>query len=343
MKSQFLKGRRLAAALLILLIIIASIWLGLKQVNLLISPVNPGDKRPVEVEIPVNSSTRQVARILADKGLIRSAGFFAAWCRIKGLDGRLQAGYYSLNRGQGMNEILDYLIEGRTASLRITVPEGYNLSQIEELLVSRGICTHSEWQEALNKDYRFFYMDNLPRNDRRLEGFLFPDTYQVRKGASAEEIIQMMLTRFEEVWQKEFAAEARARGLTVNQVVTMASLVEKEARVASERPRIAGVLYNRLKLGMPLQVDATILYSLGRHKERVTYKDLEVDSPYNTYLHTGLPPGPIAMPGAASLRAALWPEQNSYLYYVVAEGGKHYFSKTYEEHLAAKNRYRKVD
>ncbi len=150
-------------------------------------------------------------------------------------------------------------------------------------------------------------------------------------------MIDMMLKQFAQVWDKEFADLARQKGMSAYQVVTVASMIEKEALFDSERPRIAGVIYNRLQEGMPLQVDATVLYSLGRHKDQVLLKDLEVESPYNTYRNTGLPPGPIASPGLTSLSAALQPEDHNYFYYVATSDGHHVFSRTYAEHLKAKN------
>jgi UPF0755 protein len=187
-------------------------------------------------------------------------------------------------------------------------------------------------------DYAF-----LPRAgtspDKRLEGFLYPDTYWIDKTSSAEDIVAIMLARFAAVWNQEFAASAQEKNISVRDAVIIASLIEREAQVPEERKRIAGVIYNRLQAGMPLQIDATIIYSLGEHREVLTYKDLEIDSPYNTYRNAGLPVGPIACPGRASIAAALDPESNDYMYYVAKGDGSHHFSITYAEHLTAKARY----
>lgn len=324
---------------LVLVICLMLAWFGTRQINVMMEPVDPADKKIVEIDIPNSSSTHRIADILAEHKLIRNRSFFIGYCRAKNYDSQLKAGIYQFSRSQSLQEILDDLIAGRVATLQITVPEGYTLKQIGETLVRNGICTKEQWQEALTGDYDFKAIKDIPRRDNRLEGFLYPDTYKLRKGITADQVIELMLKRFETVWNDGFAQTASSKGLTTYRVITMASMIEKEALFNKERPRIAGVLYNRLAVGMPLQVDATVLYSLGKHKERVTYADLKVDSPYNTYLYDGMPPGPIASPGAASIEAALNPEKNDYYYYVAMDNGLHYFSRTYQEHLQAKSRY----
>ncbi|NLU50438.1 MAG: endolytic transglycosylase MltG [Syntrophomonadaceae bacterium] len=337
---KVLSEKRLMLAVALLGIVILA-WMSFRQVSQMLAPINPGDHRPVEVVVPANASTYKVADILYGAGLIRNQSIFVNYCRLTGTDQRLKAGVYSFRRSQALPELVDDLVSGRVLTVGFTVPEGYDLRQIGELLVREGICNEEEWRQAIVQDYDYPFLKQVPPRPNRLEGFLFPDTYRVTRDVTARQVVELMLQRFEKEWETRFAAEARALGKDVYQVITLASLVEKEARVPAERPIIAGVLVNRLQKGMPLQVDATVLYSLGQHKSQITYADLNVASPYNTYRVPGLPPGPIASPGAASIEAALHPAQHSYYYYVYMGDGRHYFSKTYAEHVRAKQKYLK--
>jgi len=183
-------------------------------------------------------------------------------------------------------------------------------------------------------------LKELPAKKNNLEGYLFPDTYYPGSDSGPDKIVQMMLQNFEQVMERnDYISKARSKGLNLNEAVTVASMVEREARVESERPIIAGVIYNRLKAGMPLQIDATVQYALGKQKEKLLYKDLEINSPYNTYKISGLPPGPIANPGWPSLKAAIEPEKNNYLYYCAKPDGSHAFSRTLAEHNRNVQRY----
>ena len=301
-------------------------------------PVNTGDKSRIELRIAPSSSATEVAQLLKEKNLIRSERAFLHYCRSNKLDAQLQAGLYSLSRSQSVQEISRQLAAGETVQNNFTIPEGYTLKQIGQLLVAQKIVSQEDWQKALLDNYKY---DFLPEqtNEARLEGYLFPDTYKVTEDSTAHEIIDHMLSNFASHWDREFSELARTRGTDIRETIIIASLVEREVLVPTERKRIAGVIYNRLAIGMPLQIDATILYSLGEHKETVSYADLKVNSPYNTYLHTGLPIGPIACPGTASIQAALNPEKHDYYYYVAQGNGSHYFSKTYAEHQNAIKKY----
>jgi len=300
-------------------------------------PVNPDDNAGIEVRIPENSSAREVAAILQKNGLIRNQDIFLNYCRQNGLDVQLKAGLYTLQKSQSLPEIAQQIAQGKVKSPSFTIPEGYTVRQIGELLVKKQICTQQQWQEAIQTDYKFdFILPGSPKNEARLEGFLFPDTYTITEKSSAQDIINMMLNNFAMVWNKSFAAQAADKKLSTRNTIIIASLIEREARIPEERQRIAGVIYNRLQKGMPLQIDATILYSLGEHRPTVTYKDLQINSPYNTYKYAGLPPGPIACPGRDAISAALNPEKNSFYYYVAKGDNSHIFSSTYAEHLNAK-------
>lgn len=316
----------------------------LTAVRLALSPVDGRESaRQVEVCIPHNATCSQVAKILKQSELLRSERAFRFYARWKGLDYQLKAGEYALNSGMTVPELLDVLVEGRVAVKTFTVPEGYTTAQVAELLVSLGMVNEEEfWQAVAFGDFPYQFLEGVPPGKKRLEGYLFPDTYRVRAGATEEEILDMMLKRFSrEIEELEYPELAAARGLTLHEAVTIASLVEREARLDEERPLIAGVIYNRLKISMPLQVDATVQYALGTTKPVLYYRDLEVDSPYNTYRINGLPPGPIAMPGRSSLLAAVYPAATDYLYYVARPDGSHAFAPTLEEHVINKEMYLK--
>lgn len=331
--------KRIIAVVLVLAVFILA-GLGWQQLQWSLEAVDRQDKEPIEVVIPPAASTSDVAEILKGHDLIRDKSVFVIYCRLRGVDQKLKAGTYGFSKSQSVQDLVDDLVKGRVITQVFTVPEGYDLAQIGQLLAEKGICGYDEYKQALTGEYNYSFMKDIPARDNRLEGFLFPDTYQVPRGITAREVVDMMLARFDQVWKTRFESSARQQGRTVYEVVTLASLVEKEAKIDEERPIIAGVLENRLRKGMLLQVDATVLYGLGQHKQQVTYEDLKVDSPYNTYRYPGLPPGPIASPGAASIEAVLNPARHDYYYYVYVGDGRHYFSRTYEEHLQAKNSHR---
>jgi UPF0755 protein len=209
-----------------------------------------------------------------------------------------------------------------------------------ELFAEQGIVGPDAWSSALEQSYPDYGFLPPGQEAGRLEGYLFPDTYFLADSATAHTIVAMMLQQFQNVWREEdFAAAAAAIGRSMHEVVTVASMVEREAMLEAEMPRIAGVIYNRLQTDMLLQIDATVLFALGEHKDVVSLRDLTVDSPYNTYIYPGLPPGPIAAPGRAALSAALYPETHDYLYYMAVGDGSHAFNQTYAAHLEAQRRY----
>ncbi|MDD4171705.1 MAG: endolytic transglycosylase MltG [Syntrophomonas sp.] len=324
----------LAAFLVILL------FSGWQTLSNQLQPMDPADSSIIEVRLPEGSSARRVAALLKQNGLIRNEIVFLSYCRQKGMDKQLQAGLYEFNRSQSLPELALQISRGDLKSMAITIPEGYTVRQIGELLIKEQLCTPQQWEEAIRANYDYDFLTNdVVESDKRLEGFLFPDTYTIDESSSPQNIVKIMLANFSAVWDKEYAAQAAARQMSVRNTIIVASLIEREAQVPEERKTIAGVIYNRLEKGMPLQIDATVLYSLGEHRETVTYKDLEIDSPYNTYKKVGLPPGPIASPGKAAIEAALNPEAHDYYYYVARGDGSHQFSTTYAEHLAAKRSF----
>lgn len=284
------------------------------------------------VAIEQGSSLREIGDTLSQQGLIRNSSFFVFYVRLTGQEKSMQAGLYRMSNNWSLRDIVEHIKEGKVvSSYRFTVPEGFTISQIEDLLVREGIVDRGSFQRVV--------AEGIPDGPRSLEGYLFPDTYEVQPGDSEEKIIRMMLERFAEVYTPEMRQRAEELGFTTGEVVTLASIVEREAKLDRERPVIAAVFLNRLRQGIPLQSCATVQYILDKPKKTLTYKELQTPSPYNTYLHHGLPPGPIANPGLASIKAVLYPAEVDYLYFVARGDGSHHFSTTLGEHTAAARRY----
>ena len=304
-----------------------------------VRPVGPGAQ--IAVVIPKGASTWRIGEDLAGAGLVRDARALVIATMMRRAVGRLRHGEYLLAPAQSALQIVDALVKGEVVLHRVTIPEGYTVTQIADLLSATGLADRDRFlMLALRggRSLRRPLVADLPVDS--LEGYLFPETYQFARGLEAEGLLGMMLDRFEAAAGTALRAAAGARGLTLHQLLTVASMIERETRVPDERPVVASVIYNRLAKGMRLEIDATVLYALGRHKDVVTLEDLTVDSPYNTYRYRGLPPGPIANPGLAAVTAAATPAQTPYLFYVLKPDGRHYFSRTLEEHRAAVRRYR---
>lgn len=289
------------------------------------------------VTIPEASSPTEIGAILKENGVIKSELGFKLELKKGDEASQLKAGTYHFKGTYGLSDVVAALVKGPAISgVKITIPEGYNQTQIIALLVENGLVTEEDFlNAAANGDYDYDYLP-AAGDSLRLQGFLYPETYFFNEGDSAETIIAAMLKQFDDVYTEEWRAKVAERGLTTQQWVTMASIVEKEAVVSEDRPIIAGVFYNRLAQGMNLQSCATVQYAQGKVKATLSNEDVQIDSPYNTYIHPGLPPGPIASPGYESLYAALYPTETDYLYFVAKPNGAHIFTKTYEEHLAAK-------
>ncbi|NMB34930.1 MAG: endolytic transglycosylase MltG [Firmicutes bacterium] len=321
------------------------------QVNNLLLPVSSGGKEQiVEIDIPLDSSATEIAAILQAKGLIKSAFIFRLYARHRGCDAYFQAGRHQLSPGMTLDEILARLQQGIVLAegARFTVPEGFTVEQIAMFLARRGLVVEEDFIEeclSFSAETLAFFPPGFPAAEPNelkyaLEGYLFPDTYEVDAAATPEEIIATMLGRFAEVFDANYRRRAEELGLSIHEVVTLASLIEREARVPAERPLISAVFHNRLQSeDMPLlQSCATVQYVLGEVKPDLSNDDLAIDSPYNTYLYPRLPPGPIASPGREALLAALYPADVDYLFFVYKEDGSgtHYFSTTLQEH----NRYK---
>jgi len=296
----------------------------------------------VELTIPAGASTEDIANILEEKGLIDNTLVFRLVSRMDGYDGTYMQGDYRIEKGTGNEEIMQILQSGvvYAESEKLTIPEGYTAKQIAAAVEEAGFATAEEFIEEMNTgEFEYEFLENLPDREFRLEGYLFPATYEIAEGADAHDIIVLMLDRFELAYDKYLSSYYG--DYTIDELVTVASLIESEIQVDEERRTAAGVIYNRLEIDMPLQIDSTVQYAHSTRNEVVTYADLEIDSPYNTYKYYGLPLGPISCPGEPSLEAAANPEINEYLYYVLRErgSGEHVYCKTYDEFLAAKAKY----
>lgn len=290
----------------------------------------------VTLIIPQGANVADIGRQLRGAGVIRSAAVFGFVVRARGDARNIQAAEYTFAPHSTLASVVKVLDGGgRPPTVWITIPEGFTAEQIGAQLQRRGIGTREEFVAVVRStSLRFGAVTS-----RGLEGYLFPDTYQVRRDATPRDVAAMLTARFMLELPRDYASAARKLRRTVPQVVTAASLIEREAKADVERPVMASVYYNRLKLGMPLQVDATIEYALPSHKTALSFADLKIDSPYNTYLYAGLPPTPIANPGRSSLDAAFHPAATGYLYYVYKGGGRHQFSNTLEQQQAAERRF----
>ncbi len=312
------------------------------------------DRTSFRVLVTGGASAKEIARLLSDRGLIRSPSVFVFTCRMSGFSGKLKPGVYEFSRSMSVPAIVRTLVRGESLESWITIPEGYTARQIADVLQQRQLVDPEAFLRiALTQGYEFpgypfIYGDNL-------EGYLFPDTYLIARDARAQGIIEKMLEAFdrkvvgpcregiERAIELRFGLGAGEFAKGLHKILIVASLVEREAKIAKDRSLIAAVIYNRLRKGMRLEVDATVSYIPGDsrgNKSEIWYEDLRSDSPYNTYRHAGLPPGPICNPGLAAIRAALEPASVDYLYYVAKPDGSHVFSRTLEEHDRAKNRIR---
>jgi UPF0755 protein len=293
----------------------------------------------VDLTIPPGSTTKMIAAQLEKQGLIRSANAFTFHAKLSGKGSQLQAGDYHFNKGETVDQILGQLSKGQVSTIQFTVPEGLSVPQLADLLSSKGLIDKNRFLSEVNTgQFDYDFVKAIPKDKDipyRLEGYLFPKTYTMKKGSSEHEIIDRMLKQFQDEFIPEWTPVMRTERITLHQAVTIASIIEREVRVDSERPIVAGVYFNRLKMGMPLQADATVQFALGKQKSILTLKDLTLNSPFNTYKHKGLPPGPIASPGLPSLESVIKPDKNDFLYYVTKKDGthEHYFSATYQQHL----------
>lgn len=297
----------------------------------------------------------QIAKNLEREGLVNNDFYFLYYIGVMRTSKNLQAGEYLLSGCMSIREIADKIISGKTSNeVTVTIPEGFGLDEIEKKCQVSGIGCQVSGIKAEGYKTEYSFLEDAPAN-ATLEGYLFPDTYFFDRNSNAEDILRKMLDNFDNKLTENFRSDIKNQGKSIYEIVTMASLVEKEIRSREDRRIVSGILWKRLEIGIPFQVDATIMYIKAKSEkspeanlanggqeaknEEITYEDLKIDSPYNTYKYKGLPPGPIANPGLDSIEAAIYPKGTEYFYYLSKPDGETVFSKTLEEHNIAKARY----
>ena len=296
------------------------------------------DAREIVVEVPRGAVLSQVAAQLETAGVIRSARAFALLARLEGRAGSLRAGEYAFAASLAPREVLDLLAAGSVRTHRVVLPEGLRMEEVAARLEAAGLASSAEFLSVARHPES---ASGFGVEGSSLEGYLFPETYELARGLPVHDVVRMMVEHFLSVW-RPLEPAARTRGLSMLEVVVLASLVEKETGAPEERPLIAAVFLNRLGRGMRLETDPAVIYGIPAFDGNLRRVHLEdATNPYNTYLHGGLPPGPIANPGAAALRAVVEPAAADYLYFVARKDGTHQFSRTYGDHVRAVNRFQR--
>jgi len=297
----------------------------------------PGVSKKIELEIPKGSTFRQAIEILSKEKLIRDKNLFLFIGRVSGLDRKIRAGYYSIYESMSPLDIFKMLKKGQIIEYEFTIVEGDSLREIAEKLSEKGIMSRNDFM-LLSSDEDFLASYTIDATT--FEGYLFPDTYKIPKGMDPEDAIGTMINKMREKYSGKLRARTSELGLSEREVLTLASIIEKEAKTDEERALISAVYHNRLRKGIPLQADPTSIYGIKSSREKITTKDLQRRTPYNTYVIKGLPPGPIASPGIKSIIAAMYPADVPYIYFVSNDDGTHRFSVTREEHISAVKSYR---
>jgi UPF0755 protein len=291
-----------------------------------------GGGTDVRLTIRQGSSFREAADSLAAHHVVKSAKLFGFYAKVRGHDRTLRYGTYVLKSGMSWEQLLDALRAGKGIVHTFTIPEGFTIAQIGPV-VEEALDAPADSFDVAVRDTALLHALDIPT--KTLEGYLFPDTYTLPDGATARDAVRTMVAQFEKTWKPEWNDRLSELAMSRNDIVTLASIVEREVRRSEERPVIAAVYMNRLRAHILLQADPTVQYALGKRPGRVLFRDLLVKSPYNTYKVTGLPPGPIGSPGAASLQASLFPAHVAYRFFVAHPDGHHEFRRTYAEHLEA--------
>ena len=296
------------------------------------APIDPGSDAVTAFAIAPGSSFAQVKKTLAEADLLNNPRYFDLHIRYYKLGGKIKAGQYDMPRNQSPAALIDKIVNGRVATVEVTIPEGLQVTEIVPRFVQAGILSPAEGTRmqaiALDPASPERYGFKAPS----LEGYLYPETYRFARGVTAETVLKEMTGRVTALWSYAWLARAKELGMTPNQVMTLASIIEKETGVPEERPMISSVYHNRLRIGMRLQADPTVIYGVKNYNGNITRKHLETDHPYNTYTRKGLPPGPIASPGGDAIKAALWPATSKNLYFVSMNNGHHKFSTNYADH-----------
>jgi UPF0755 protein len=337
--EERLERRRKKRAAVVFFLIFILLWLAVHCFNRALTSKTASTAfgpRFEIVEIEPGASLSGIARKLRSEGVISNELLFTVAAAARRSTRDLKAGEYRFDTTASLLDVLSRLEQGRVLLHEFTIPEGYTVRQIARRLGKSGLADADELLR-LSNDPEF--CEELGIEGSALEGFLFPDTYKIAKGLSTTEVIMVMIERFWAVWAREAGERVDADSPSLREIVTIASIIEKEALFDEEKALIAGVIYNRLERGIPLQCDVTIRYPLDNYGTHLTYADLKMDSPYNSYRNTGIPPTAICSPGLISIRAALEPAETDYMYFVSMNNGRHKFSRTLEEHNRAVRKY----
>lgn len=309
-----------------------------------IGPYDKNNKKDIVIDIPQGSSTSTIAQILYENRLIKNKTLFKTVAKVSNNSSKMKAGKYLINQSYSNNDIINLFISGKIYQdgIKITIPEGSTSKEIITMLVNEKLGNKINYESLIIKpqefydDFKYLKQDDIVS----LEGFLYPGTYYFTEELSEKEILIEMLSAFDNVYNDKLKKRQKELNMTLQKVVNLASIVEKEAVLDEDRPIIASVFYNRLEIDMPLQSDATIQYIFPQRKKIVTYDDLKIDSPYNSYKNKGLPPTPISNPGIKSIEATLYPDDTEYLYFVAKINGGNNYSVEYEEHLKFVKEYK---
>jgi len=309
-----------------------------------IGPNNKNNKKDIIVDIPLGSTVSKISDILYENNLIKNKTLFKVVSKVSKKAPDIKAGKYLINQTYSNNDIINLLASGKIYQdgIKITIQEGSTSKEIIDTLVSKKLGNKEDYEELIQNPKEFYDKFSYLKEDdiTSLEGFLYPETYYFDENASEKEILSKMLSTFNKIYSDKLREKQKELNMTIQQVVNLASIVEKEAVLDEDRPIIASVFYNRLERDMPLQSDATIQYIFKERKKIVTYNDLKIDSPYNSYRNKGLPPTPIANPGVKSIEATLYPDDTKYIYFVAKINGGNNYSIEYKDHLKNVKEYK---
>lgn len=296
-------------------------------ITVIILPFFLSGSKKIFIKIPDGSTPKQVAKILKNENIIKSENVFLTLVWLTRTEKKFKPGIYEFNTKMTSFAVLRDIINGNTYRIKVTIPEGFTAEEIAELLEKKSMCNGKKFLEIVK--------------NKKLDGYLFPETYFFEPNSSEEKVIQILNNQFEKIFIDDFVKRAIALKMSKEKIIILASIIEKEAKKDEERPLISAVFHNRLKKGWNLESCATVLYAIGKHKDFLTYKDLKIVSPFNTYIHSGLPPAPICNPGVASIKAALYPAETVDMFFVADGSGTHKFSKYAAEHIKNKKSRKK--
>jgi UPF0755 protein len=324
--------------IIFLVLIIASVSFGFFINHELKTPVGGSNTKIFSIEQGFGNA--KIAEDLKTQGFIKYPWLFLGYIRYKNLNNKMQAGKYEITSDMTIPEIADILSSGKVKENQVTFPEGYNIEQMAQRLDEQKIVKAADFKKACKKYYPFEFLNDRPKN-QNLEGFLFPDTYKFSLNITADDVVEKMLLNFDEKLDSKMRGNIKKTNMNIYEIITVASIIEKEVSNSEDRKIVAGIFYKRWNSDMSLQSCATLQYILKTNKKIFSIADTQVNSPYNTYINKGLPPGPICNPGLSAIEAAIYPKKTDYLYFLSDKDGKTIFAETYDEQLANQAKYLK--